>query len=94
MFFVFLYKGSNYVHIESGKLVTTAQLDREATPELQLGVTCHMIDDKGLEVFNISRQMVVEVLDENDNAPRLQSRDLHVVHLYLNEQGISKVRKT
>lgn len=65
------------------KIVTTRKVDREQRAEYHLVVTCHDagdddVVDHGSSNLESSREIVVAVLDQNDNAPQFVHSEFNV----------------
>ena len=64
-------------------------LDREQSAQLSFNMSCTVSDGSSAS-STWHQQVSVTLLDEDDNVPRLQS-DLHVMHVYLNNNSLVEV---
>ena len=78
--------------MDSGRLVTTGLLDREATPALPFSIQCDVIRSDGHQVVQVTRDFTLLIIDENDNAPQLQGPEDQLFHVYLKGRAVVSVR--
>ena len=68
------------------------RFDREQTSSVSFNVSCLVMSPDPSPVSKLrSNHFELIVLDEDDNAPKLQTRELQTVDVYLNHSGIHKV---